>query len=79
MTAEEYINAYRTSGLDGNVGFLMPDGKLSIELADGEVFTAPNDETEDSFLDRIKRSVKAGRNLFTEEWKEFIPESDMIY
>lgn len=79
MTAEEYINAYRTSGLDGDVGFLMPDGKLSIELADGEVFTAPNDETEDSFLDRIKRSVKAGRNLFTEEWEEFIPESDMIY
>ena len=33
-----------------------------------ESWIEPEGETEDTFLDRIVRSKKTGRNLFCEEW-----------
>lgn len=38
------------------------------------MFTVPDDETDDTFLDRITRSKAAGRNLFYEEFEEFSPD-----
>ena len=45
----------------------------------GKAYISPIDETDEIFLDRINRSIKAGRNLFYEEWKRLIYKPDCLY
>ena len=37
-------------------------------------YVKPFDETEEVFMDRIRRSKEQGRNLFFEEWPLFVHE-----
>jgi hypothetical protein len=39
-----------------------------------EAYVKPFDETEEVFMDRIRRSKEQGRNLFFEEWPLFVHE-----
>lgn len=47
--------------------------------SDKQKFTVPAAETDETFADRIKRSKKAGRNLFYEEFEEFNPDPCDLY
>ena len=53
--------------LDG-CGYGEPDGGFAVYDGDYQ-YIAPIDETDETFMDRLKRSKDAGRNLFFEEWK----------
>ena len=50
---------------------LHPNGCLRVDdLKNGRTYIAPDNETEERFLDRLERSKKEGRNLFFIEWHE---------
>lgn len=78
MVTRKCIEAYKASGLDGQLGIMIPDWD-SVTFDDGTAYVAPNSETEHETLDRIERSKKAGRNLFREEWKPFVYEPNILY
>lgn len=44
-----------------------------------KTFISPFDETDEIFIDRIKRSKEVGRNLFYEEWNTFEYNPDYVY
>lgn len=50
-------------------------GEAVFVSAKGKTYIQPDDETEDSFLDRLKRSKDQGENLFFSEWPQ-VPEDD---
>ena len=67
----EAMGKYYDTFKDAEAGYLVPDGKVVVVNPNtGESYIPYEDETEEKFLDRINRSVKAGRNLFFEEWQE---------
>jgi len=45
----------------------------------GKHYVAPEKETAGVMLDRIHRSIRAGRNLFYEEWEPVEINPDMLY
>ena len=64
------VAAYWTQYPDGDgCGYEIPDGGFVVYSKDKK-YDAPEAETEEVFLDRLKRSKAAGRNLFFEEWEE---------
>lgn len=68
------LSVFRRSdiGLDFCYGVALCAGPLA--------YAAPANETLDTFTDRMERSIKAGRNLFLEEWKPLPPyRLDVIY
>lgn len=65
--------------LDTHLGYAEPSDILVAELPDGRCFYAPETETETDILDRIDRSLAAGRNLFAEEWEPFVRDPNAIY
>lgn len=74
------ILEYRRYAEGDTCGFLHEyDGKLVIVHND-KYYLCPEEETTESFLDRIQRSTELKRNLFYEEWiKVGAPENDVWY
>ncbi|MGN1020333.1 MAG: hypothetical protein ACI4O7_08145 [Aristaeellaceae bacterium] len=65
--------------LDARMFYAEPSDILVAELPDGRYFYAPETETEAAILDRIDRSLAAGRNLFAEEWAPYITDPNAVY
>lgn len=42
-------------------------------------YIAPENETAAGIMDRIQRSIQAGRNLFYEEWEPVEIKTDVLY
>ena len=64
------MNAYEEAFPESKLCFLSPGGDATaVDLENEKEYVMPFDETEEVFMDRIKRSQQAGRNLFFEEWK----------
>ena len=73
--SDSIICAYEEAFPDSKVCFLMPSGELSVvDLENNREHLMPEEETEETFMDRIHRSQAQGRNLFFEEWHEYIHE-----
>lgn len=54
--------------------FGLTEGPWRIYRASDErMYTVPDTENDETFIDRIERSKAAGRNLFYEEFEEFVP------
>ena len=63
------IIAYEEAFPESKLCFLSPSGNVAVvDFANNEEYVMPDEETEESFMDRIRRSQEAGRNLFFEEW-----------
>jgi len=64
----------------GECGYNEPgDGFFVLAKSeDGEekYYSAPENETDKTFMDRINRSLKAGKNLFAVEWEEELHDYD---
>lgn len=61
---------YEESSASGLVSLSNEKGKMVIQK--------DKNETDEIFMDRLKRSKACGRNLFFEEWKpfEYLPNRD---
>ena len=77
MLTQKCREAYAASGLDGDMGIMMPCTD-SVFFEDGGIYVPPRSESEEEILDRIARSKKAGRNLFKEEWVKWHPHPDVV-
>lgn len=65
IISKESIKAYRKQFTDSACGYSIPNGCLRVDdLKNGRTYIAPDNETEELFLDRLERSKKEGRNLF---------------
>ncbi len=75
MVSYDSISKYWKQYPDGGIGYSEPDGGLMISnLENGKTYKAPANETDELFEDRLERSKKARRNLFFEEWEEYISD-----
>ena len=73
--SDTIINAYEQAFPDSKVCFLMPSGNLSVvDFENNREYQMPEDESEETFMDRIRRSQAQGRNLFFEEWPQYVHE-----
>jgi len=70
MIPVECLEAYWEAYPDDECFYLEPSVDVIIGTAD-KSYEQPEGETKDIFMDRLKRSKEAGRNLFYEEWPEF--------
>lgn len=78
MLSEKCITAYRAQYPDDDCGYEESTGNIMIESADGKLFCPSASETDENFIERLKRSSTTGKNLFYEEWMtfEYQPECD---
>ena len=73
--SDSIICAYEEAFPNSKVCFLMPSGDLSVvDFNSNREYRMPEEETEETFMDRIRRSQEQGRNLFFEEWPLFVHE-----
>ena len=73
--SDSIICAYEEAFPNSKVCFLMPSGDLSVvDFNSNREYRMPEEETEETFMDRIRRSQEQGRNLFFEEWPPFVHE-----
>ena len=70
----KYMELFKTSS---PMFYHANDGSLMIE-ADGRTLIQPENETDESFMERLNRCTKE-HNVFLEEWEEFKYEPDCIY
>lgn len=70
--SDECLDAYREQypGDDCAIDEGLCDVIIS-RGTDEKTFFNPNGESTEAFMDRLKRSHEAGRNLFYEEWEEY--------
>ena len=74
------IIAYRERFPNDYCCYEEPSGFIFITPEGSDIsYLQPYEETEDQFLDRLNRSVAAGRNLFPEEWPELVYKDDCYY
>ena len=70
MIHPDSIISYQQAFPDDYCGYAVPSSFVMIESSDGKIILSPHSEDDATFLDRIDRSKKKGRNLFYEEWPE---------
>lgn len=78
MLTVKCMDAYCKEFPEDDCGFEEPLGDISIEH-NGKLFSPPEGETEEKFLDRLKRSKILGENLFYKEWIPFEYDPDCWY
>ena len=73
--SDAMIIAYQEAFPESKLCFLSPSGDMTaVDLENNKEYVKPFDETEEVFMDRIRRSKDRGRNLFFEEWPLFVHE-----
>ena len=73
--SDDMIMAYEEVFPESKLCFLSPSGDMTaVDLEKNKEFVMPFDETEEVFMDRIRRSKEQGRNLFFEEWPPLVHE-----
>ncbi|MBR2259723.1 MAG: hypothetical protein IJ899_20770 [Blautia sp.] len=78
-SSTECIEAYQRVFPDDICFRLMPDGQFLVGKINDRRYIQPLHETDETFMDRVRRSEAEGRNLFYEEWKEYKPNPNYIY
>ena len=75
--------AYEGAFPDSKICIDAPSGDvLAIDYTTGESHVMPEEETQETFHDRLQRSMSCGRTLFFEEWpvlKRDWSDTDRIY
>lgn len=57
----------------------LGDRIVVTDYAANKRYVAPDRETPARFIDRIQRSIQAGRNLFFEEWESVEIDTNLLY
>lgn len=81
MVSIDSIKKYRKVFNTDSCGYNEP-GYGEVIVTDDEhhvSYIGTRKETDEEFLDRIERSLKAGRNLFYEEYQKLVYEEGWIY
>ena len=76
--SDKCVELYRDQYPEDCCGFLVPGCCFKIENEDA-MYIQPENENDELFIDRLKRSKMAGRNLFYEEWETFEYDDDCVY
>ena len=74
---QAYVDKMKPDWERSSIGFLIPDGYLSIEI-DGKDYIQPLDETDETFMERLSRCTPE-HNVFAEEWPELHYEPGVDY
>ena len=73
--SDAMFTAYEEAFPESKLCFLSPSGDMTaVDLEKDIEYVKPFDETEEVFMDRIRRSKEQGRNLFFEEWPQYVHE-----
>ena len=71
VISRECVKAYWKQYPESACGYCPPDGGLMVSnLENGKTYFAPDDETNEKFMDRLEKSEKEKKNLFFEKWEE---------
>lgn len=80
MLTSECVWAYREQFNSNECIFAEPSNNIMITDKDSnKSYISPHDETEKIFMDRLVRCEREQRNLFFEEWEEYIPQNNVRY
>ena len=80
MLTSKCVWAYREQFHTNGCAFAEPSNNIMVVDPDtGKTLISPKDETEKEFMDRLDRSKREHRNLFFEEWEEFVMKPDVLY
>lgn len=72
---DSMIRAYEEAFPESKLCFLSPSGDATaVDLENNKEFIMPFEETEEVFMDRIRRSKEQGCNLFFQEWPPLVHE-----
>lgn len=80
MLTSKCIWTYREQFNNEDCFFAEPGNNIIIINPDTKkTYISPEEETEIIFMDRINRCKQEHRNLFFEEWDEFVTGVDVFY
>ena len=71
MISKKCMVAYWMQYPDGGCGYAEPSDIIIVcDNENMKSYRMPADETDDTFMDRLKRSKDENKNLFFTEWEE---------
>lgn len=80
MLTSKCVWAYREQFDTKKCVFAEPSSHIMVLNPDtGKYYISPYNETEEECMDRLERSKRENRNLFFEEWDEFIMIPGVLY
>lgn len=80
MLTSKCVWAYREQFGTNECAFAEPSCSIMVLNPDTMKYhISPYNETEEEFMDRLERSKRENRNLFFEEWDEFIMIPGVMY
>lgn len=81
MISYESIKQYRKSFPKDSCAYDAAGyGEVLVTNGDtGASFRSELNETDELFIDRIKRSIEQGKNLFYEEWNPLVCKEGCLY
>lgn len=80
MLTSKCVLAYREQFDTYDCAFAEPSCNIMVVDPDtGKYHISPYNETDEEFMDRLERSKREHRNLFFEEWDEFIMKPGVLY
>ena len=80
MLTSKCVWAYRVQFGTKKCMFAEPSCNIMVVNPDtGKTHISPHNETDEEFMDRLERSKCEHRNLFFEEWDEFIMKPGVLY
>lgn len=81
MISYESIKQYREAFPDDSCAYdAVGYGEVIITSGNtGKAFRSDLTETDEVFLDRIKRSIEQAKNLFYDEWSPLVYKEGCIY
>ncbi len=80
MLTEKNVYEYRKYFDTDNCAFAEPGNQIMIFNKKTSTYhISPPEETNEIFMDRLKRCEEEQRNLFFEEWEEFVMKPGVLY
>ena len=80
MLTSKCIWAYREQFVDSECAFAEPSSNIfAVDPDTRKTYISSGYETDEEFFDRLERSKREHRNLFFEEWDEFVMQPGVLY
>lgn len=78
MLSVECLRSYHNQFPEDECGYNEPGSGVMISHKD-KLYIEPENETDRTFMERLKRCRSVGQNLFYREWDSFEYDPDYIY
>lgn len=79
MITTASLNAYRLEYPEDSCAFAEPSSLVFITNSKNESYISPFNETDETFIRRLKRSIHDGINYFYHEWEKYQSENSILY